>query len=420
MVQDRELNPKEQRKPVPRERAQPQGQQPQNPQGQAQSGAPQPPHQTLAPIDPNLPTLVVDEGDTLWDIAQAVYADGSFWIELWNANRARVPNAHALRPGTVLVLPPLRDKPLHAEVPPPTEPLPVAPPNAKTHTVRAGETLIAIARAELGATTRWNDIWDLNRATLPDPNRLRPGQVLTLPQAHAAPAKPGEPEAKPQKSAPVPGQPSNVEPPMPQDRKKAVGKSPSERLAADLYNDKGPLIAAEAARIAIEPGVAAACMLTETGGRRQKSGRMAIRFEPHIFHKYTGKNVDDTHANQAAEWLAFEAAKAIDEPAAYKSISMGIAQVMGFNAERLGYADARQMFDAMAGAEDAQAKGFFEFIRTSQALHAAAQERNWPTFARLYNGPTYAQNAYDVKMATYYAAWQRVTAGLEAGPVRVV
>ena len=367
-------------------------------------------------LDPSLPTIVADAGDTLWDIAEAVYDDGNYWIELWNANRARVPNAHALQPGTVLVLPPLRDKPPHSNVPPPTEPQPVAPANAKTHTVRAGETLIAIAQKELGQSARWNEVWDLNRAALPNPNRLRVGQVLVLPEAHARPSKPAAetkdtpaPHARP---APVPGQPANVPPPMPHDQKKAVGKTPNEKVAADLYNDKGPLIAAEAARIAIEPGVAAACMLTETGGRRQKSGQMTIRFEPKVFHGYTGRQITATHANQAAEWLAFDEAKSVDERAAYDSISMGVAQVMGFNAGRLGYADAKTMFAALANSEDAQAIGFFEFIRTSRALHKAAQEKDWPNFARLYNGPAYAKNAYDVKMAGYYAAWQRVTAGL--------
>ena len=413
MLQDRQRKPQEPDKAKPGQQpgGQPQAQQQQQrAQDSAQAARPS------AALDPNLPTVVVDAGDTLWDIAVAVYDDGNLWIELWNANRARVPNAHALSPGTVLVLPPLRDKPKQAEAPKPTEPLPVVPANARTHTVRAGETLIAIAAAELGGHHRWDEIWDLNRATVKDPDRLHLGQVLTLPTAQAAPDQPAKPaEAKTtEPPKPAPGQPANEPPPVPHDRKKAVGKTPSERQAANLYNEKGPLIASEAARIAIEPGVAAACMLTETGGAKAKNGRMTIRFEPHIFHKYTGKNVEDTHANQAAEWLAFEAAKAIDEAAAYDSISMGTAQVMGFNAGRLGYKDAKQMFDAMAASEDAQAVGFFEFIRTSQALHTAAQEKDWPTFARLYNGPKYAENAYDVKMATHYAAWQKVTQGLDA------
>ncbi len=400
-------------KPKQRPDTQPAGAQKARGNGQQQADA-----RPADGLDPALPTRVVDDGETLWDISEAVYGDGHYWIELWNANRARVPNAHQLRPGTVLVLPPLRDKPPQTQVPPPTEPRAAPPAHARTHTVQAGETLIAIAQAKLGQGSRWSDIWDLNRAAVPNPNQVRRGQVLVLPEAHAQPAKPaaGEtPQPAPTRAPPAtPGQPANVPPPMPQDRKKAVGKTPAERMAAGLYNDKGPLIASEAARIAIEPGVAAACMMTETGGRRQKSGQMTIRFEPAVFHRYTRQTVADTHANQAAEWLAFDAAKAIDESAAYDSISMGTAQVMGFNAGRLGYADGKTMFAALSASEDAQAIGFFEFIRTSKALHQAAQGKDWPNFARLYNGPAYAKNAYDVKMATYYAAWQRVTTGLDA------
>ncbi len=300
-------------------------------EGQQQANAARPDS-----VDSSLPTVVVAPGQTLWDIAAAQYGDGQRWVELWQANRARVPNANAVRVGTVLVIPPLR-----AATP-------------RTPTVAARTT------------------------------------------------------------QPPPGQPEHAPPPLSPDAKKAVGKTPAERMAADLYNAKGRLIVAQAARVGIEPGVAAACMMTETGGRGQKGGQMTIRFEPAVFHKYTQQTVADTHTNQAAEWQAFAAAKAINEQAAFDSISMGAAQVMGFNAVRLGYADAQKMFAALSGSEDAQAIGFFEFIRTSKALLQAAQAKDWPNFARLYNGPAYAQNAYDVKMATYYAAWQRVTTGLNA------
>lgn len=49
----------------------------------------------------------------------------------------------------------------------------------RTYTVKAGDTLSAIAARELGDSSRWTDIADLNG--IRDPRKLRVGQVLKLP-----------------------------------------------------------------------------------------------------------------------------------------------------------------------------------------------------------------------------------------------
>lgn len=50
-----------------------------------------------------------------------------------------------------------------------------------THTVRSGDTLWSIAEDRLGDPSRWTDIADLNHDTVPDPDALTAGTVLTLP-----------------------------------------------------------------------------------------------------------------------------------------------------------------------------------------------------------------------------------------------
>lgn len=50
-----------------------------------------------------------------------------------------------------------------------------------TYTVRQGDSLAKIAREQLGAENRWPQIFVLNRSTIPNPNRIFPGQVLFLP-----------------------------------------------------------------------------------------------------------------------------------------------------------------------------------------------------------------------------------------------
>ncbi|HWB29792.1 MAG TPA: LysM peptidoglycan-binding domain-containing protein [Vicinamibacterales bacterium] len=52
---------------------------------------------------------------------------------------------------------------------------------AKTYTVKAGDTLSAIAKAHLGNANAYMKIFELNKDQLSDPNKIKPGQVLRLP-----------------------------------------------------------------------------------------------------------------------------------------------------------------------------------------------------------------------------------------------
>jgi nucleoid-associated protein YgaU len=52
---------------------------------------------------------------------------------------------------------------------------------AKTYTVKAGDTLSAIAKAQLGDANAYMKIFDANKDQLSDPNKIKPGQVLKLP-----------------------------------------------------------------------------------------------------------------------------------------------------------------------------------------------------------------------------------------------
>jgi len=51
----------------------------------------------------------------------------------------------------------------------------------KTYTVKAGDTLSSIAKAELGSAGAYMKIFELNKNVLSDPNKIMPGQVLRLP-----------------------------------------------------------------------------------------------------------------------------------------------------------------------------------------------------------------------------------------------
>lgn len=58
---------------------------------------------------------------------------------------------------------------------------------ARTYTVEAGDTLSHIAQRFYGSANRWPAIFEANRGTLSDPDRIHPGQVLRIPPGADAP-----------------------------------------------------------------------------------------------------------------------------------------------------------------------------------------------------------------------------------------
>ena len=111
---------------------------------------------------------VVQPGDTLSGIA-ARFAVRGGWPALYAANRPLIgPDPDVVHPGTVLVLPgqaPVR------------------------YRVVAGDTLAGIAAA-LAVRGGWPALYAANRRVIgPDPDVIRPGTVLTVPQP-AAPSPP--------------------------------------------------------------------------------------------------------------------------------------------------------------------------------------------------------------------------------------
>jgi hypothetical protein len=156
-----------------------------------------------------------------------------------------------------------------------------------------------------------------------------------------------------------------------------------------------------------------------------KDRRPKILFERHIFFKevggrYAGEAPDlcakggGGYTGGAAEYDRLGRALALcrrdglgDEPA-LRSASWGLGQVMGFNAIAAGFRSAGDMVTAMAGSEGAQLAGMAGFIR-SEGLHRKLQARDWTGFAKGYNGATYWQNQYDVKLK---ANFEKFSAGV--------
>lgn len=91
----------------------------------------------------------------------------------------------------------------------------------------------------------------------------------------------------------------------------------------------------------------------------------------------------------------------IDRQTALESCSWGAYQVMGFHWKALGLGSVQELVNK-AYTEDGQLDLFIRFIKANPNLLTAIRNKDWVSFARGYNGPAYASNSYDKKMAAAY------------------
>lgn len=182
-------------------------------------------------------------------------------------------------------------------------------------------------------------------------------------------------------------------------------------------------IAAAARRLRVEPVALLAVATVESGGIAYVSidGRKEplIRFEGHYFdRRLTGEKqklareaglADPTPGvvanpvSQAARWAMLTRAIAIDRKAAYESTSWGIGQVMGAHWAWLGYPSAAALVEEARSGVGGQARLMARYIGKA-GLAEALRAHDWAAFARVYNGPAYARNAYDARLRRAYLA----------------
>lgn len=159
-------------------------------------------------------------------------------------------------------------------------------------------------------------------------------------------------------------------------------------------------------------------------------GRPVILFERHVFwRQLTAHGLDPGeygdrpsilsrqrggYAGGAAEYVRLAYAKQIHEPAAQEAASWGAFQIMGYHWKALGFADIESFVATQHRSEGDQLATFTAFVLADPVLHRALKARKWAQFARLYNGPAYAENLYDTKLARAYSRYAGEAQGVTA------
>ncbi|MCD9124029.1 N-acetylmuramidase family protein [Cupriavidus sp. UGS-1] len=146
-------------------------------------------------------------------------------------------------------------------------------------------------------------------------------------------------------------------------------------------------------------------------------GRPKILFERHVFWKrLKAHGIDPApfaakhpkivsqqtggYQGGASEYIRLAAAEAIHPVAAREAASWGAYQIMGYHWKAMGYPS---LVDFVVRMETSEAEHLDAFVRymlhVDPSLVAALKAGKYQAFAKGFNGPGYAANLYDVKLA---------------------
>lgn len=148
-----------------------------------------------------------------------------------------------------------------------------------------------------------------------------------------------------------------------------------------------------------------------------------VLFEGHAFHRLTESRFDSSHPTlsfrkwtrihyaktSAGEWQRLQQACALDRPAALQSASWGAFQIMGFNYGLCGFSDVEAFVAGQRTGAPEQLEAFAQFIARDRFIRAL-RSHDWAAFAAAYNGPGYAANRYDTKIAEAFERFSRPAA----------
>lgn len=153
-------------------------------------------------------------------------------------------------------------------------------------------------------------------------------------------------------------------------------------------------------------------------GRR----RPAILFEPHVFYRNLSGKAREAAVRAGlayrswgqmkypmgsdAQYLRLAQAIKINEEAAYRSISMGLGQILGENYKYAGCSSAKEMFEEAKDSEAKQLRHMLNFIN-ARGLGILLMKHDWYSFARSYNG-TGQPTKYAKWMEREYEKWARI------------
>jgi hypothetical protein len=197
-------------------------------------------------------------------------------------------------------------------------------------------------------------------------------------------------------------------------RKPAAWTLPEKGEALKLVDSDYETAARE---LGAEAAAVHAVSEVESGGRTgfDAAKRPKILFETHHFRINSGGKFNTSHPELTAkyktplqrgsykkdQWTVIRTAFALDPHAAVMSASWGMFQVLGKNAKDCGWKTLEQFVTDMFYSEGQHMRSFLGFCKANNLTRYLIR-KDWKSFAAGYNGESYADFAYDTKMANAY------------------
>ena len=170
-----------------------------------------------------------------------------------------------------------------------------------------------------------------------------------------------------------------------------------------------------AEELGVEVAAIKAVVVIEAGSAMKgfwAPGIPVINFDPTMYAKYKNKVTDKKGAKNESvpaglsgyalkEYRQLINARKTNAQGANMGTFWGMFQIGGFNYKLCGCETVDEFVRLMAYSEFEQLELFAIFIKNTGMLKYL-KDKDWKSFARKYNGPSYAKRGYHTKMANAY------------------
>ncbi len=201
--------------------------------------------------------------------------------------------------------------------------------------------------------------------------------------------------------------------------KSVLAQADADKKSADRYetlSDEDFRVIAD--ELGVETAAIKAVVKIEAGPALRgfwAPGVPVVNYAQSLFNKYNAK-IKGPKAKDAKvpeglsgyalkEWTSLTRARKINEDAANMSCYWGMFQIGGYNYQLCGCESIAEMVALMSESEFSQLELFAEFVRKTGMLESL-RKKDWTTFARKYNGSSYAKRGYHTRMAKEYEAFK--------------
>ena len=175
-----------------------------------------------------------------------------------------------------------------------------------------------------------------------------------------------------------------------------------------------------AKRLGVEVAAIKAVVVIEAGAKMEgfwAPGVPVINFDRAMYNRYRSK-AKSTKGNPTEkepsglkgyalqEWTQLVTARKSNVDGANMGTFWGMFQIGGFNYKLCGCESVAEMVRLMSYSELEQLELFATFL-INTGMVTDLRNKNWASFAKKYNGPSYAKRGYHTKMANAYAKFKK-------------